>query len=157
MKLISQLGIDLERASKKVIDNLIQAQQETARDIWNEVVSTAPMKTGEFITSIEVSPTTKENDKISTVIGSDLTVTSLSGKNYNLGQLLETGTRPHDIEAVNAGGLFWGEYDDDGNPVIVKKVHHPGTRAYNFYRNALNNNKTNYKRKISRAVKEGMK
>ena len=157
MKLISQLSIDLEKASKKVIDNLIQAQEETAQDIWNEVVSTAPMKTGEFITSIEIEPTKVESNEISTVIGSDLTVTSLSGKKYNLGQLLEIGTRPHDIEAINAGGLFWGEYDDEGNPVIVKKVHHPGTPAYNFYRNALNQNKTNYRNRINKAVKEGMK
>lgn len=151
MKLINHLNIDLENASKKVINNLIQAQEETARDIWNEVVSTAPMKTGEFISSIEIKPTKVENNTISTMIGSDLTVTSLEGSNYNLGQLLETGTRPHKIVAINSRVLT------DGENFFGKEVNHPGTRAYNFYRNALNNNKTNYKRKISRAVKDGMK
>lgn len=151
MKLIRELGIDLEKASKKVIDNLIQAQQETAKDIWNEVVSTAPMKTGEFISSIEIEPTKVENNTIRTMIGSDLTVTSLEGTSYNLGQLLETGTRPHKIVAINSRVLT------DGENFFGKEVNHPGTPAYNFYRNALNNNKTNYKRKISRAVKEGMK
>ena len=151
MKLISQLSIDLERASKKVIDNLIQAQQDAAKDIWNEVVSTAPMKTGGFITSIEVSPTTRENDTIKTLIGSKLTVTSLEGKSYNLGKLLETGTMPHKIVAVNARVLT------DGENFFGKEVNHPGTRAYNFYQNALNKNKTNYKKRIKQAVKEGMK
>jgi len=157
MKLVSQLSIDLDRASKRIIDNLKQAQEETAQDIWNEVVSTAPMKTGEFITSIKIDPTKVEGSTISTFIGSDLTVASTSGKKYNLGQLLETGTMPHDIRAVNKEGLFWGVFDDDGNPVIRKKVHHPGTYATNFYRNALDRNKTNYRNRISKAVKEGMK
>ena len=151
MKLISQLSVDLERASKKVIGNLIQAQQDTAQDIWNEVVSTAPMKTGEFITSIKIEPTTFKNNEIKTFIGSDLTVTSLEGKSYNLGQLLETGTRPHKIVAINSRVLT------DGENFFGKEVNHPGTRAYNFYRNALNNNKTNYKNRIKQAVKEGMK
>ena len=151
MKLISQLSVDLERAGKKVIDNLIQAQQDTAKDIWNEVVSTAPMKTGEFISSIEVSPTTRTSETITTTVGSSMTVTSLEGVSYNLGKLLETGTRPHKIVAVNARVLT------DGENFFGKEVNHPGTKAYNFYQNALNKNKTNYKNRISKAVKEGMK
>ena len=151
MKSILELNVDLERASKKIIDNLKNAQQETARDIWNEVVSTAPMKTGEFISSIEVSPTEKNGNEIRTTIGSKMTVTSLSGKEYNLGQLLETGTRPHKIIAVNSKVLT------DGENFFGKEVNHPGTKATNFYRNALNRNKTNYKNKISKAIKEGMK
>ena len=151
MKLINHLSIDLEKASKKVINNLIQAQQDTAKDIWNEVVSTAQMKTGEFISSIEIDPTKVENNTISTMIGSDLTVTSLEGKSYNLGQILETGTMPHKIVAINSRVLT------DGENFFGKEVNHPGTRAYNFYRNALNNNKTNYKNRIKQAVKEGMK
>lgn len=151
MKDTRRLSIDLENASKKIINNLIQAQQDTAKDIWNEVVSTAPMKTGDFIASIEVSPTEYTGSEIKTTIGSSMTVTSLSGKEYNLGQLLETGTMPHKIVAVNSRVLT------DGENFFGKEVNHPGTKATNFYMNALNKNKTNYRKRISKAIKEGMK
>jgi hypothetical protein len=46
--------------------------------------------------------------------------------------ILEFGSRPHVIEAKNKQALSW-----PGARHPVKKVHHPGTPAYHFMRNAL--------------------
>lgn len=45
------------------------------------------------------------------------------GKDYGL--ILEDGSKPHDIVAKNKKALFW-----TGARHPVKKVRHPGTRAY---------------------------
>jgi hypothetical protein len=45
---------------------------------------------------------------------------------------LEHGTRPHVIEARNAGALHW-----EGARHPVKKVNHPGTPALHIMRRAL--------------------
>lgn len=154
MKDIRQISIDLDKFSKNVINNLVNAQQESARKIWGDVVSTAPMKTGDFISSIEVSDTSVNNGEIKTTIGSRMQVVSNEGKAYNLGMLLETGTSPHTIYPSNAKYLV---FKIDGKLIFTKKVNHPGTKAYNFYHNALEKNKTDYHKNISKAIKEAKK
>ena len=46
--------------------------------------------------------------------------------------ILEMGTPPHIIEPRNKKALAW-----PGGRHPVKRVHHPGTPAYHFMRNAL--------------------
>ena len=121
-----------------------QAQRNTAERIREHLSENANMRTGAFIASIQIGNTEEDGDTIKTFIGSDLTVTSKAGNSYNLGQLLETGTMPHAIP--NAFG--WGEnFGIDPN-------FHPGMRAYNNYRNALNDNITTYKENIRKAIRE---
>ncbi len=45
---------------------------------------------------------------------------------------IEHGTRPHVIEAKDAGALFW-----EGARHPVRRVNHPGTPAMHVLRNAL--------------------
>lgn len=144
MKAIAQIGVDLDKFTNKLQQNLKQAQRNTAERIWEHLSVNANMKTGAFIASIQIDNTKKNGDTISTFIGSDLMVTSKAGNSYNLGQLLETGTMPHAIP--NAFG--WGE--DFG----IDPNFHPGMRAYNNYRNALDDNITTYKEEIRKAIKE---
>ena len=144
MKSIATLSGDLSKFTEKLENNLIQAQRNTAERIWEHLSENANMKTGAFIASIQIDNTKKDGDKISTFIGSDLMVTSKAGNSYNLGQLLETGTMPHAIP--NAFG--WGE--DFG----IDPNFHPGMKAYNNYRNALNDNKTTYMENIRKAIRE---
>ena len=144
MKAIAQVGVDLDKFTDRLKNNLKQAQRNTAERIWEHLSVNANMKTGAFIASIQIGNTEEDGDTIKTFIGSDLTVTSKAGDSYNLGQLLETGTMPHAIP--NAFG--WGEnFGIDPN-------FHPGMRAYNNYRNALNDNIAVYKENISKAIKE---
>lgn len=105
MKKIASLSVDLEKFSKRLENNLKLAQRNTAERIWENLVENSNMKTGTYIASIKVEDTKQDGDKISTFIGSDLQVTSKAGDSYNLGWMLETGTRPHAIP--NAFG--WGE------------------------------------------------
>jgi hypothetical protein len=48
------------------------------------------------------------------------------------GDILENGSRPHIIEPKNKKALAW-----PGGLHPVARVHHPGTPAYHFLRNAL--------------------
>lgn len=105
MKAIAQVGVDLDKFTDRLKNNLKQAQRNTAERIWEHLSVNANMKTGAFIASIQIGNTEEDGDTIKTFIGSDLTVTSKVGNSYNLGQLLETGTMPHAIP--NAFG--WGE------------------------------------------------
>ena len=144
MKLRANINGTLDKFTEKLEKNLKQAQRNTAERIWEYLVENSNMKTGAFIASIEIDDMKQEGDKISTFIGSSLQVTSKAGDSYNLGQLLETGTMPHAIP--NAFG-FGENFGIDPN-------FHPGMRAYNNYRNALNMNKQVYKEEIMKAIQE---
>lgn len=131
--------------------NIEKAVEETAQDIWADTVNEANYRTGNFITSITIDPVKTENNTVSTVIGSDLMVTSKAGNSYNLGYLLEHGTNPHDIpnafgygEWFGIGGRFDGKF-------------HPGTQPYLFYHKAGVKNYENFKARIREAVKGGLK
>lgn len=52
-----------------------------------------------------------------------------SGKTTNLLEMMEYGTRPHEIVPVNAKALV---FKVDGRLVRTKHVDHPGTRPYGF-------------------------
>ena len=155
MKNIESLSVDLKNFGDKVIQNLINAQRDTANQIREDAYNMAPVDTGKYRESIKVSETTYDGSTIKTSVYTDATVTALaSGNTYNLGKLLEEGTSPHEIRAVNAGGLFWGAYDDNGKPIIVKSVQHPGTVSQPHFIPALNKNRALYKSNISKAIKE---
>lgn len=144
MKAIAEIGVDLDKFTKRLETNLKQAQRNTAERIWEHLSVNANMKTGAFIASIEIGDTVQDGYKISTFIGSDLTVTSKAGDSYNLGQLLETGTMPHAIPNAFGRGEWFG----------IDPNFHPGMRAYNNYKNALNDNIATYKKEISKAIRE---
>lgn len=154
MKEIKDLSKDLEMSWGKLVRGLMSAQSMTANDILDDLRMNANMDTSEFVESIYRTDTTYDGEAIETFIGSDLQVTSSDGKSYNLGWLLETGTRPHIIRPVNASAL---RFEVDGKEVFAKEVNHPGTIAYNNYRIAKNNAKSQYRERINEAVKEAMK
>ena len=154
MKSINELSKDLEKSWDKLVRGLISAQSDTANDILDDLRMNANIDTSEFVESIYRTETTLNGDAIETFIGSDLTVTSSDGKSYNLGWLLETGTSPHIIRPVNASAL---RFEVNGKEVFAKEVNHPGTVAYNNYRNAKNNANPQYRERIKKAIQEAMK
>lgn len=143
MKLVAQISGDLDKFTKRLENNLKDAQRETAERIWEHLVTNANMKTGAFIASIEIDETQQNGDKISTFVGSRLQVTSKAGDSYNLGALLETGTMSHAIPNAFGFGEWFG----------IDPNFHPGMRAYNNYRNALNDNIETYKENIGKAIR----
>lgn len=169
MKLISQLSVDLERASKKVIDNLIQAQEETAHKIWEDVIQKAPVGSGEYISSIQVSDTKQEGNTITTQIYTDLK----SEDGYCIGRMIENGTGIYALEPhightktfIQSGYQYWFVPAKSVKEAIGKKITIGDSEFYiakaqpsrPHFRPALNNNKEYYKSQIRKAVKEGMK
>ena len=108
MKMIANISTDLDKFTKKLENNLKQANRNTAERIWENLVENSNMKTGAYIASIQIDETQQQGDTISTFIGSSMQVTSKAGDSYNLGQLLETGTMPHAIPNAFGRGEDFG-------------------------------------------------
>ena len=148
MKSLDDLVKRFEQWQKNIDNNIMDAQRQTAQQIWEDVITYAPVKTGEYIASIDIDGPTKEENEIKTFIGSDLTVEAKStNKSYNLGYLLEHGTMPHDIYPVDSNYLV---FEIDGKTIFTKHVFHPGTTAQPHYRLALEKNRKLYKDNIRR-------
>lgn len=151
MKDINRLSVDILNFGNRAIDNIIKAQSDTAYVIQQDAKNLAPEDTGAYKESIELGETQVNNGVITTSVYTDATVTTLSGTSYNLGRLLEEGTRPHEIRATNASALH---FTIMGNDVFVKSVLHPGTVAQPHFLPALNMNRALYVENIRKAVKE---
>lgn len=151
MKDISKLTEYIGKFTDKVIQNVSKAQRETAEKVWEDIVQDAPMDTGNYVSSIKLGDTVKVGDTISTEIYTNATVSTMGGKTYNLGYLLENGTSPHLIEPVVANVLH---FQINGEDIFAKRVYHPGTIAQPHFIPALMKNKQLYKENIKKAVKE---
>lgn len=151
MKDINRLSVDILNFGNRAIDNIVKAQSNTAYVIQQDAKNLAPENTGAYKESIELGETQINNGVITTSVYTDATVTTLSGTSYNLGRLLEEGTRPHEIRATNAQALH---FTIMGNDVFVKSVLHPGTIAQPHFLPALNMNRALYVENIRKAVKE---
>ena len=140
----------LDKIDKKLVNNLINAQQETAKIVCEDVKRLAPKDTGRYAESIKTSKTERIGNKIKTEIYTDATVSTVKGREYNLGYLLETGTSPHLIEPVMASVLH---FKINGEDIFAKRVHHPGTIAQPHFRLGLQMNRLVYKQKINEAIR----
>ena len=157
MKDFHKLSADIKIMTEKMQSNVKKAVQETAEDIWNDVTDIANYgETGNFISSIDISPIEETNGSIKTIIGSDLMVTAKNGNSYNLGYLLENGTLHHAIP----NAFDWGRIYGYSSPQYYRTLQddwHPGTQAYLFYNRAGEMNFENFKTRIREAVKESIK
>lgn len=146
--------------SANIIDNIIQAQRETADIICEDVKDLAPKgKTGEYAESIKVGETIVERGVISTEIYTDATVTTKDNKEYNLGFLLETGTNPHAIPNAFGRGNYYGYIGADGryHKGTLDDDWHPGTIAQPHFSTGLFMNNLVYKQKLNEALKKSFK
>ena len=150
MKDLYKLSEKLDKFEKSLIRNLMEAQQETAKIVCEDVKRLAPKDTGRYAESIKVGKTEQIGNKIKTEIYTDATVSTAKGKEYNLGFLLETGTSPHLIEPVMANVLH---FKINGEDIFAKRVHHPGTVAQPHFRLGLQMNRLVYKQKINEAIR----
>ncbi len=73
-----------------------EVQREVAKEAWAEVIANAPLKSGDYITSIQVSDTTEQDGVIRTAVYSDKLVGGEIPKwqNVPLSAFLEWGTGP---------------------------------------------------------------
>lgn len=148
MKSIDDLVKRFEKWQKDIDNEVMEAQEKTAQQIWEDVITYAPVKTGEYISSINIDGPTKEGNEIKTFIGSDLTVEAKStNKSYNLGYLLEHGTLPHAIPNAFNWGVIYG-FDSPQYARTLQYNWHPGMYANPHYRMALEKNRKLYKDNI---------
>lgn len=152
MKDISKLSIDIKNLNTGITKQLVKAQKEAAHKIWEDIIRQAPMKTGNYISSITIGETIIKDGIIKTFIGSDLNVDTKDGKKYNLGSLLENGTDPHSIPNAFGWGEIYG-YDSEQYKRTLSKTWHPGTTAQPHYLPSLQKNKKYYNDLISKAIK----
>lgn len=162
MKSLKDFSKYLDDFTNKMIENTIKEQEQIAEQIWSDVVENAPYKTGEYISSIGISPTTNNNGKITTFIGSDMWLAPTKwtgGKRYNLGFLLEHGTFQHAIPNAFGKGFYYGYVGSDGryHKGTLDKDWHPGTIAQPHYLLALEKNKKLYKGKMHIAFEKSIK
>ena len=151
MKSIASLSVDISKYGERVIDNLIKAQRETAKDLLKDVKLSAPVNTGAYRDSIQMSETTYDGSHIRTSVYTDATVMDSLGRTYNLGELIELGTRPHLIEPVKKQVL---KFTIDGKTIFASHVFHPGTVANPHFQLSLQKNIPLYHFNIRKALKE---
>lgn len=151
MKDIASLSVDISKYEERVIDNLIKAQRSTAKDLLKDVKLSAPVNTGAYRDSIQMSETTYDGNTIRTSVYTDAMVYDSLGRGYNLGELIETGTRPHLIEPVRKQVL---KFTIDGQTIFASHVFHPGTVANPHFKLSLQKNIPLYEFNIRKAIKE---
>ena len=151
MRNIANLSVDISNYGDRVIDNLIKAQRDTARDLLKDVKLSAPVNTGAYRDSIQMSDTTFDGDTIRTSVYTDATVVDSVGREYNLGELIEYGTRPHLIEPARKQVL---KFTIDGQTIFASHVFHPGTVANPHFQLSLQKNIPLYEFNIRKAMKE---
>lgn len=150
MKNILSLSVDLSNYTDKAIERLIKAQRTTAEDILRDIKAHAP-GTGAYRDSIKMSDTKYNGKNITTKIYTDAVVYDSVGRGYNLGALIEYGTRPHTIEPARKNYL---KFEIDGKTIFASHVFHPGTTANPHFQMALQRNEPLYHLNIIRALKE---
>jgi len=68
--------------------------------------------------------------------GSNGNYTIYIAHGVDYGEILEEGSKPHDIRAKSGSGLYW-----KGAAHPMKVVHHPGTKGFHTIEDTLNENK----------------
>lgn len=158
MRDIKYLSSDIKLLQKKIVQNLKVANRKTAESIWEDIIENAPLNTGEYLSSIRIEDTRDEDGKYKTFIGSDLTVgpAKSTGKSYNLGYLLETGTDPHAIPNAFDWGRIYG-YDSVQYKRTQEPNWHPGTVAQPHYSPALLKNMETHRKNVKEAIRVSIK
>ena len=94
MKLVDHFSIDLEKFSKKLQQNLIQAQRDTAEKIKDSAKKYSPRPDGEYAQTIKVSDTDITDNTIKTWIHTDMK----SEDGHFIGRMIENGTGIYALE-----------------------------------------------------------
>lgn len=155
MKDVYRIVEKIDKFNNKLVDNIVKANEETAKIICDDVKELAPKDTGKYAESIKVGETTINRNTISTEVYTDMQVVSKrDGDKYNLGFLLETGTSPHLIVPVDAQYLH---FQIDGKDIFTKMVYHPGMVAQPHFSKGLYMNRLVYKQKLNKAIIDSFK
>lgn len=165
MKAIAQLGMDLDKFSKKVYKNLIQAQKETAEKIQEDAKRYSPKPDGEYASSIKISETEQVGQTIKTSIYTDMK----SEDGHFIGRMIENGTGIYALEPhigktktfFESGYRYWYVPTTKVKRPLGQKITINGIDFYvvkaqkpkPHFKPALNNNIQLYKDNIVQAIR----
>lgn len=156
MKNATEINAYFRNIERTIVKKAIEAQRETAEKICQDARNYAPGN-GEYSNSITVKDTKVEGNVITTDITTDLTVTAKSnGNEYNLGFLLEHGTKHHAIPNAFNWGVIFG-YDSDMYKRTLDPHWHPGFEAMPHFSLALMDNQDEYLINIGKKMDEEFK
>lgn len=158
MKPIDSLNKTIFKWSGVLESKLINVQQKTAKKIWEDIVSSAPTRSGVYISSIKVGNVEKSNGTIKTSIFSDLLVGGDNPKwaKVPLGALLEwgTGIKGATSNTYSHGYGYrltpWCYYDEYLHMFVTTD----GMIARPHFHPSLLKNKQFYLKEIRKAIKQ---
>ena len=153
MKRLEQFSVDISKFNKRMIRDVMTAQQEACQKICKDIKSGAPVDTGAYKDSIRVTKTYLQGKRIVTRIYSNLTLYSDTNNTWNgvpLASIIEHGTRPHFIYPHKPNGVL--RWEDEDGVHFARWVWHPGTIANPHWSNALLRNREYYRKKIRKAI-----
>lgn len=169
MKKLERFEVDFDNFSKKLIQNLMKAESDTAQSIWNDVILNAPVDTGEYVSSISIDEPVYKDSVITTFIGSDLKTED----GYFLGRMLENGTGIYALEEhigktkifIESGYRYWYLPVEKAKKALGKSITLYGKEYYVMHAQpakphftpAYNSNVRLRRENISKAIKESMK
>lgn len=171
MKYFTQLSADLDNFSNKLLSKLIKAQKNVSKKIYKDVKAGAPVSTGEYLSSIQISNTVLEKNIIKTDIYTDLT--SSDNEKILIGRMIENGTGIYALEPhigktktfINSGYRYWYVPTTSVKRSIGTIVVIDGKEFYiahaqpakPHFKPALDKNISLYHAEIRKAVKEAKK
>ena len=169
MKSIARLSVDIDKATDRIIQKIIEAQRKTAELAHEDVINNFHSNTGEYVSSIKVSDTKVEKGKISTMVYTNLK----SEDGYYIGRMIENGTGIYALEEhightatfFASGYKFWYVPVKSVKRAIGEKIIINGKEFYvakaqpaqPHFKPALEKNKIVYKKNIKKAIKEALK
>ena len=159
MKDLNYLSVEIDKISKNIIKDLVEAQRETAESICEDAKTFAPGK-GPYRSTIRVKDTKVGRNTISTEITTDFVVEAkFNGNVYNLGYLLENGTLQHAIPNAFGRGYTYGYIDKYGirHKGTMDKDWHPGFAPFPHFIPALISNEEYYISRIKNALDKEFK
>jgi hypothetical protein len=121
---VARVRLDRATLNRTLTDASRSELREASRQVVNRAKVLAPVDTGRLRASIKADP-----PRIFSLRGSVKV-----GSNVEYAAMVNDGTRPHVIKAVNAKAL---RFKVGGRTVFARLVHHPGTRARPFLDRAL--------------------
>ncbi len=145
----SAVGPYLDSKGDAIREALLRRMQIVSEMLQKKILGKLgddPIKqrTGKLATSVRVIPPEDTGDEI------EGGVQSGGGPAY-YARMLESGTEAHDIVPVTKQAL---QFFIDGKELFRKRVHHPGTKAYKFMSETLEENADNIIGEFKDAVKE---